>query len=218
MPKLTAPLLSMAASGSLGKTMVFSKWKGVAYARQHVIPANPRTMKQTNNRAIWATLNTAWLYAPTAVMAAFNAFAIGKPLTGRNKFFSDNQSLLGGDPVAANMTGFAMSPGANGGLPPTGLVVAPGDTQLIISATVPGVPDGWTLTKAVAAAIVNQNPTDPFSGEWFTAEALVDPYTVTITGLANGTEYAVGYWLVWSRADGKTAYSVSLASTGTPTV
>lgn len=218
MPKLTAPLLSMSASGQLGKTMVFSKWKGVSYARQHVIPANPRTTKQTNNRAVWSMLNTAWLYAPTAVQAAFNAFATGKALTGRNKFFQDNQTLLGGDPVALDITGFVASPGANGGLPPTNLIVTPSDGQLSIAATAPGVPDGWAIVKAVAIALVNQDPTDPFSGQWFTAESLVAPYTVTITGLTNATEYAVAYWLVWTRADGKTAYSISLTSTGTPSV
>lgn len=217
MPKLTAPLLSMGARGQLGKTLVFSTWKGVPYARQHVIPANPKSTKQTANRSIWQMLNTAWLYAPTAVQAPFNAFASGKPLTGRNKFFSENQSLLAVQPTPSDITDFVMSPGSGGGLPSSSLVVTPGSLELALAATAPDVPSGWSLVAAHAAAIVNQDPTDPFSGEWFYATNAVAPYTCTITGLTASVEYAVGYWLEWTKPDGSTAYSISLVDVGTPT-
>lgn len=217
MGKLTGALLSMGASGSIGKTLVYSKWKGVAYARQHVIPANPRTTKQVNNRAIWSLLGSAWLYAPTQVVAAFNAFATGKALTGRNKFYQDNQKLLATDPVATDLTGFVMSPGNNGGLPAQNLVVTPGDDKLTVTADVPDAPSGWTLVRAHAAALLNQDPTESFSGEWFYGNDASAPYSVVLTGLTGGQEYAVGFFLEWTRPDGKTAYSVSLAGTGTPT-
>lgn len=216
MPKLTAPLLSMGASGQIGKTMVFSKWKGVPYARQHVVPANPRTTKQVNNRAIWSLLNQAWLYAPVAVSAAFNGFATGKALTGRNKFFSDNQKLLAIQPTPPDITGFVMSPGANGGLPANTLVVTPGDGALTLTAQMPGIPDGWAITKVHGAALINQDPTDAFSGAWYYAFDDATPYSVALTGLTNGTEYAVGLWIEWTRADGSTAFSISLPGVGTP--
>jgi len=217
MPKLTAPMLSMGASGQLGKTMVFAKWKGVPYARQHVVPANPRSTKQVANRGIWAMLGTAWLYAPTAVTDSFNAFATGKSLTGRNKFFSSNQKLFATDPVASDTSGFIMSPGANGGLPATNLVVTPGSGELVLTADIPGVPTGWTLDKVHGAAIESQDPTSAFSGAWYYGYDDSDPYSVTVSGLTASTLYDVGLWLEWSRADGSKAYSISLAGSGTPT-
>lgn len=216
MAKVTGALLSMGASGSIGDTLTFATWKGVDYARQKVTPANPKTTKQTNNRSVWSMIGNAWLYAPAAIQAAFNAYASGKPMTGRNKFFSDNQSLLATDPVSTEIIGFVMSPGNNGGLPATGLVVTPSSGTLTLTAAIPAAPSGWTLVKAHAAALLDQAPTDAFSGEWFYAFDDSDPYSVAITGLTNGELYAVGFFLEWTRADGSTAYSISLSGSGTP--
>lgn len=207
----------MGASGTIGKTITFGKWKGVPYARQRVIPANPQTVKQTNNRSIWAMIGQAWLFAPSAVTAAFNAFATGKQLTGRNKFFSENQKLLATDPVATDITGFVMSPGNGGGLPATTLTITPGADQLTVAADVPDAPAGWTLVRAHAAALLNQDPTDAFSGVWFYGNDASGPYSIVLTGLETGQEYAVGFWLEWEKPDGSIAYSISLNGTGTPT-
>ena len=46
------PLMSLDASGALADTIVFSKWKGRNYVRQHVIPSNPRTGLQVGVRAV----------------------------------------------------------------------------------------------------------------------------------------------------------------------
>lgn len=216
MPKVTAPLLSFGASGQIGNAQVYSSWKGIPYARRYVVPANPKTVKQTANRAVWQMLNQAFLYAPAAIKQAFDAYAVGKPITGRNKFFSDNQKLLAVDPKPAGVDGLIMSPGNGGGLPATNLVVTPGATVLTVSVDLPDVPNGWTLAGAVAAAIAQQAPTDDFSGKWFVTTAAVNLDAVQITGLTNGTEYVVGYFLKWAKPDGSTAYSVSLSGSGTP--
>lgn len=50
MAKVTGALFSMDASGGFAGQMVFSKWKGRAYARQLVIPANPRSAGQETAR------------------------------------------------------------------------------------------------------------------------------------------------------------------------
>lgn len=218
MPKLTAPLLSMGAKGQIGKTMVMSTWKGVPYARQYVTPANPRTTKQVANRGIWAFLNAAYLYAPTQVKAAFDAFAVGKPLTGRNKFFQDNQALLAVQPTPTEITNFIFSPGNGGGLPPVGLTVTPASGKLTLTTTVPIVPAGWTLDTAIGVAIEQADPSDAFNGKWFVGTDDSAPYSVEITGLTDATEYVVGLFLKWIKPDGKVAYSVSLMGTGTPTV
>jgi hypothetical protein len=216
MPKVTAPLLSFGASGQIAKSQVYSTWKGVPYVRRYAIPANPRTTKQVNNRSIWAMINGAWLYAPAAIRNAFNGFAVGKPLTGRNKFFQDNQKLLATDPPPADITGFVMSPGSGGGLPPSNLIVAHTANTLTLSATIPAAPDGWSITKVWGGAILNQDPTDDFSGKWTVASDDTAPYSVALTGLTNAVEYAVGLWIEWVRPDGKTAYSISISDVGTP--
>ena len=50
MAKLKAPLMSLGASGALGKALVFFGWKGLDVVREYVIPANPKTSGQTTQR------------------------------------------------------------------------------------------------------------------------------------------------------------------------
>lgn len=51
MAKLKAPLLSLGASGAIGKALVFFPWKGLNVAREYVTPANPQTDAQNTHRA-----------------------------------------------------------------------------------------------------------------------------------------------------------------------
>ena len=51
MAKLKGPLLSLGASGSIADTLTFFTWKGINVAREHVVPTNPRTAKQTTQRS-----------------------------------------------------------------------------------------------------------------------------------------------------------------------
>ena len=50
MAKLKAPLLSLGASGAIGKSIVFFPWKGLNVAREYVVPSNPKTTGQTTQR------------------------------------------------------------------------------------------------------------------------------------------------------------------------
>lgn len=50
MAKLKAPLMSLGASGQLAKTLVFFPWKGLNVAREYVVPANPDTQLQKDQR------------------------------------------------------------------------------------------------------------------------------------------------------------------------
>jgi len=50
MAKLKAPLLSMGASGQLGKTLVYTPWKGLHNVRTYVIPSNPKSQPQMDQR------------------------------------------------------------------------------------------------------------------------------------------------------------------------
>jgi len=51
MAKVKAPLLSLGASGAIGKTLVYFPWKGINAVREYVIPTNPQTDRQTDQRA-----------------------------------------------------------------------------------------------------------------------------------------------------------------------
>lgn len=69
MAKVTGPLFSMSASGSIGKAITFSIWKGIAYVRELVIPLNKKTEDQGDNRLILGGLakSIAPIVGPTIV-------------------------------------------------------------------------------------------------------------------------------------------------------
>lgn len=50
MAKVTGPLMSLEASGSVYGALTFAKWKGRPYVRSLVIPSNPQTTLQTDAR------------------------------------------------------------------------------------------------------------------------------------------------------------------------
>lgn len=60
MALVTAPLLSMDASGTVGKTLTYAKWKGRPYCRQRVIPTNPQSAAQTGARSMFGFLAQQW--------------------------------------------------------------------------------------------------------------------------------------------------------------
>ncbi len=60
MAKVTGPLLSLDASGSIASTMTFSRWKGINYVRQRVIPTYSRTTEQGKIRDIVKDASEAW--------------------------------------------------------------------------------------------------------------------------------------------------------------
>lgn len=61
MVKVTAPGMSLDASGTLAGALVFSKWKGRNYIREHVIPANPKSGGQVGVRSMFKFLTQDWV-------------------------------------------------------------------------------------------------------------------------------------------------------------
>lgn len=51
MVKAFSPMMSLDASGTVGKSITFSKWKGRNYVRKRVKPANPKSGLQTGMRS-----------------------------------------------------------------------------------------------------------------------------------------------------------------------
>lgn len=56
MPRLTGPFMSLSASGTLGKTLTASIWKGQPYMRLRVIPINRNSTGQKTVRSVLGTL------------------------------------------------------------------------------------------------------------------------------------------------------------------
>jgi len=213
MAKTSAPLLGFTASGQIGSTLVYGRWKGRGYARRYTIPANPQSVEQTVTRNAFSFLQSVYKVAPSLLTAPWAAYAEGKVLTDRNAWTKFNLPVLRGESDLDNMV---LSPGALGGLPPASMAITPGSGQLTVDVTAPSpVPSGWTIAKAVVAAIRDQ---DPDTGTLFTITAGEDStstYQVVLTGLA-AQLYQVRAWLVWNRPDGKLAYSPDIADTDTP--
>lgn len=76
MAKVNGPLMSMSASGKIGDAIVFSVWKGVAYVRQFVIPANPKKTLQGDTRKIMG--GTGRACGKVGVTSPFNTKLIAK--------------------------------------------------------------------------------------------------------------------------------------------
>lgn len=214
MGKTTAPLLSFGASGTIAKTVVYAKWRGVPYARRHVIPANPQSTEQTKTRTVFAMLQGLWSFMGSLAIAPWNLQATGQPYMGRNKFTGTNVAAMRGQ---ADSTDFVGSPGAKGGLPPLTLSAAPNGSsgELELTFTTPTAPTGWTLTSVVGLAFPDQDPSDSFGQLIKEGEDSVAKTTVTLTGLPNALCVAAG-WTKWTKPDGTYAYGPSLTTTGTP--
>lgn len=215
MAKTTAPLLSFGAGGAIAKTQVYSRWRGIGYARRYVVPANPRTAEQTLTRSAFAQLREMWKVAPDLQKAPWDAFATGRPFLGFNKYIGENIRVVRGE---ANLDNFIGSPGARGGLPPINMVAAPNATAGEIEVTfgVPLAPTGWTLNSVVAVGFTDQAPDDFFTGPYVAASAAGPADNVTLTGLESGALSVISGWLVWTKPDGTLAYSVGQTVTATP--
>lgn len=212
MAKITAPLLSMGARGSIGKSMVIASWKGVKYARQHVVPANPRTTAQQANRTRFALLREMFKLAPPVVVAPWEAFVQGRPLMPVNKFVGENNRLLNG---SLTMLPMLTSPGARGGLPPVSMVAEPTaiDGQISVTVNVPDqLPTGWTITATHAAAIKDQDPTGIFSGPFVAGTDAGGDAAILLDGFAPDEPCIAFGWVEYEKPDGKAAYSVSLSA------
>jgi len=89
MPRLTGPLFSLDARKTLGKTIVYSAWKGLNYARLRVKPYNPKSAYQVGIRdtVTWGVLYfTKGGYVADAQKTWWNTYAEGTNMSGWNRF------------------------------------------------------------------------------------------------------------------------------------
>ena len=56
MARVTGPLMSMEASGTIGKTLTFANWVGRQYVRRWTRPSNPQTADQMEQRNAFSVI------------------------------------------------------------------------------------------------------------------------------------------------------------------
>lgn len=86
MARVKGPLFSLEASGSVKKTIVYSKWKGRQYVRQHAIPLNPNSATQINVRKAWQILVAGWQAEDAPTQTVWNEFAKQFQTSGFNQY------------------------------------------------------------------------------------------------------------------------------------
>ena len=90
MVKLYAPLMSLAASGTLGKAFTCSKWKGRNYARKWVVPSNPKTVLQVSTRAMMRFISQAWTDIGSTPQGSWDAPAAAINVSPFNSYIQKN--------------------------------------------------------------------------------------------------------------------------------
>ncbi len=209
MAKVTAPILSFGASGAVAKSQVYASWKGIKYARQHVVPANPRTSEQMVTRNLFAMLSKFWTIAPTDMLSSWNAQASGQKYTGRNHFMGMNVKALRGQ---ADMADFIGSPGNLSAFPAaTFAAVNDASTDVIhCTFTLQTLPTGWTATEVVAVAFGDTDDPTTWVPTVLSGNSAPPTLTFDITGLPHDQDNVVSGWVKYTRPDAKIAYGPSL--------
>jgi len=91
MPRLTGPLFSLDARQTLAKTIVYSAWKGLNYARIRVVPYNPKSTYQTGIRdtmTLGVFYFTKGVYVTASQKAWWDTYAEGTNQSGWNRFMN----------------------------------------------------------------------------------------------------------------------------------
>lgn len=171
MAKVKAPLLSLSASGSLAKTIVFFPWKGIQCVREHVVPSNPRSDPQNDQRGYMTSAVTSFHAGnfTTEDVGAFNRFAgtLAATMSGFNAYVQKFIAEIKLGNVWKNVR------------------------NVLISAI---VDDGATVTCTAPAAaldlVINYGTRKTYLGTEKTMSDLTGgQYDCDLTGLAPSTKY-----------------------------
>jgi len=209
MAKLHGPLLSFRARGQIGKGIVTASWRGVAYARQYVVPANPQTVAQMATRDVFRWLNALYAHSGSLMQQPWALVSQNRPITPRNALISTNLPLLTGE---ININNLLFSPSARGGPAPASFSAVAGalageiDVELVAGT----LPSGWTVNAGIFAVIGQDAPNGTFTFPPTEQDvAAPGPYTFTFSGLTAGGPYHCGGWFLYDKPDGSAAVSIS---------
>ena len=201
MARVTGPLMSIDASGTLAGALVFAKWRGRNYVRRHAVPSNPRTASQVSSRAIMKFVGSDWKNVPDLDKATWEESADAKKVSPFNEYIAVNcRNWRDGIPPAQQTPpARILVPGTIGVL-----VVVVSGRQLIV--TVPHPPNGldWGFVlcrfpttgftpgpaNAIAVVVGNEPSVDYADGPLAPGDYFYNAYAITTDGLAGtpGTE------------------------------
>lgn len=212
-----APLLSLKASGQIGKAVVYSTWKGVDYARTYVIPKNPQTTSQTATRDLFKWLHDQYKFMPPVVTQDWEAYVKGKPQGPGNAFMQANLNLLLG---AANSDAILLAkPVASG--PPTATITAPnGVLEAVVTITAATVlPTDLTVTSGIVGVMKEVTTFDEQELALTVAQEVASPgpYTYTFTSLTAAQKYIAFGFFKYTKTGGQITYGGQLSMITTPT-
>lgn len=204
MAKTTAPLLSFEARGSIAETVVYSRRQGTRYAKRRFSPADPKSPSQLELRSIFSYLQHLFHAAPPDVQTPWQLYAKTRKLSAHNVYLAQNiNGLRQGAGLENLRMGHAHLAGPRSRL----TSVTPGDGEVTVNQEIPtDIAPGLTLFSRVATAIENADPRSAWPAQILTA-AVPDAGTPLIIGPIENREYLVSSWLVWTRPDGRRAYS-----------
>jgi hypothetical protein len=86
MARVTGPLMSIDASGTIAKTLVYAEWKGRNYCRSYNIPANPQTAIQVNVRTAFTLMVAEYQGEAAPEKLAWDEFAKQFQMSGFNQY------------------------------------------------------------------------------------------------------------------------------------
>lgn len=182
MALVTGPLLSMSASGSVGKAITFSNAKGAPVARGYKVPSNPNTAAQQAQRAFMAYAVAAWKALSSDAKTAFNlrASLLNPRNSGANVFTRTNivEQKAETDPYAVQS-----------------FTATPGDGSLALAIALMNTKTLGAITSAEDIyAVLGTSPTNLGEATLLTWNAGSSKFTGTITGLTNDQAYYVSFY------------------------
>lgn len=191
MARLTGPLFSLAASGTIADALTFASWKGIQYVRTRVIPANPDSTAQHAIRHIFTNLSELWKRMPVGARVPFQYSVRGRPLTDRNRHVQANVRVLQGE---GDLNELVMSVASGGAVAPATMTPADAGGQVLtIAATAPTVPAGYSLEWIEMACVLDGDPEEDITRTVLWQQDDVAPYTVDFAvGVAG--EYQCAAW------------------------
>ena len=178
MAKLKAPLMSLGASGQIGKSLVYFPWKGINAVRKHVVPTNPKTSGQTTQRshltAAVANIHACMQYASHPLDAADKiALALWGSTFATPRTWFNMAVKQWVDRRVDGLLGFNMTDGGT----------TPGAGQLAVSI--------WAVGGDVTAGRFYYGTTKACVSGYVASTPVGANHTATITGLTAGVKY---YW------------------------
>lgn len=181
MTKVTGPLLSMEATGSIGGAMTFARWKGRPYVRMLVKPSNPKSAAQTTQRAMMRYLSQRWATIGDSNQALWQDLADAGKFSTFNAFTRENlRRWTQGEGPTDTPTLGSTPAGA-----PTLTSATAGVKQITLVGNASANATGTVIYRSTTSGFTPTKAHVVYVAQAYGGAA----YTVTDSGLDSGTTY-----------------------------